>query len=70
MYRNYLLTEKLADLSIPGFVAEFDPDEAERAGAFEEDALSEEDARESVIDLPEALAPAWTGVAANDPAPP
>lgn len=58
--------EKLADLSIPGFEVEFDPDEAERAGAFVEDALSEEDARESAIDLPAALAPGG-GEAANDP---
>lgn len=42
---------KLADLSIPGFAVEFDPDEAERAGAFVEDALSEEDARAGAIDL-------------------
>ena len=45
------LAEKLADAMIPGFVAEFDPDEAERAGAFNEDALSEADALDSCIDL-------------------
>jgi len=43
--------EKLADLLIPGFQAEFDPDEADQAGAFIEDALSEQDALESSIDL-------------------
>jgi hypothetical protein len=31
----------------PGYQAEFDPEEAERAGAFVEDALSEQDATES-----------------------
>ena len=45
------LADKLADAMIPGFEAEFDPDEAERAGAFNEDALSEADAWESCIDI-------------------
>jgi len=45
------LLEKLADAATPGFQAEFDPGEAERAGAFREDALSEADALESVFDL-------------------
>jgi hypothetical protein len=48
------LREKLADAEVPGYQAEFDPDEAERAGAFVEDALSEENARESAIDQREA----------------
>ncbi len=38
------LREKLADAATPGYQAEFDPEEAERAGAFVEDALSEHDA--------------------------
>ena len=38
------LREKLADAQTPGYQAEFDPEEAERAGAFVEDALSEQDA--------------------------
>lgn len=43
--------EKLEDAAtVPGFQSEFDPVEAEKAGAFEEDALSEEDAIESSID--------------------
>ncbi len=45
------LHEKMQDLMIPGFIVEFDPDEAERAGAFQEDALTEADALESGIDL-------------------
>ena len=36
--------EKMADALTPGFQVEFDPDEAERVGAFVEDALSEQDA--------------------------
>jgi hypothetical protein len=48
------LREKLADAEVPGYQAEFDPDEAERAGAFVEDAMSEQDALESTIDQPEA----------------
>ena len=47
------LADKLADAMIPGFEVEFDPDEAERAGAFNEDALSEADAWVSCIDLDE-----------------
>ena len=47
--------EKLADAEVPGYQAEFDPDEAERAGAFVEDAMSEEDALESTIDQLEAV---------------
>ena len=45
------LREKLLDALVPGFAAEFDPDEAQRAGAFAEDALSEADAADSAIDL-------------------
>ena len=48
------LREKLADAEVPGYQAEFDPDEAERAGAFVEDAMSEQDALESTIDQLEA----------------
>lgn len=42
--------EKLADAMTPGFVVEFDPNEADRAGCFQEDALDERDAAESGID--------------------
>ena len=42
---------KLADAMIPGYAAEFDPEEAERAGAFIEDAIDENDALESALDL-------------------
>lgn len=45
------LREKLADAMTPGCEVEFDPDEAERAGAFTEDALSEQDAADSGADL-------------------
>jgi len=44
------IVRKLQEAEIPGREVEFDPDEAERI-AFREDALSDEDARESVIDL-------------------
>ncbi len=47
------IRDKLIDAWTPGFQAEFDPDEAERAGAFIEDALSEADAAASVDDLME-----------------
>jgi hypothetical protein len=42
--------EKLIDAMVPGYQAEFDPVEAETAGAFFEDALSEADAIASVDD--------------------
>jgi hypothetical protein len=45
------IAEKLADAMTPGYAAEFDPEEAEKAGAFQEDALTEEDAIESAADL-------------------
>ena len=44
------IAEKLREAEIPGNEVEFDPHEAERI-AFREDALSDEDARESIIDL-------------------
>ena len=44
------LHEKLLDALTPGCQIEFDPDEAYMAGAFFEDALSEEDALASDID--------------------
>ena len=52
-----VIREKLIDAMTPGFQAEFDPDEAEQAGAFIEDALSEEDAMASDVDLFETLNP-------------
>lgn len=47
---NDILAAKLDDALVPGFEVEFSPDEAELLGAFSEDALSETDAKESVID--------------------
>lgn len=44
------LKDKLTDAMTPGFEVEFDPEEAERVGAFKEDALSEADALDSCID--------------------
>ena len=44
--------EKLSDAQTPGYQAEFDPAEAEVAGAFPEDALSEADALASMHDYP------------------
>lgn len=45
-----ILAEKLTDAMVPGAIVEFDPEEAEMAGAFVEDALSESDALESNVD--------------------
>ena len=44
------IERKLREAEVPGCEVEFDPDEAERI-AFKEDALSDEDAQESIIDL-------------------
>jgi hypothetical protein len=46
-----VVIEKLTDAEVPGYQAEFDPSEAERAGAFIEDALSEDDAFDSAGDV-------------------
>ena len=48
---DQVIAEKIHDAQTPGFEAEFTPDEAEQAGAFPEEALSEQDAAESAIDL-------------------
>jgi hypothetical protein len=45
-----VIDQKLRDAETPGYEVSFDPDEAEKI-AFYEDALSDEDARESVKDL-------------------
>lgn len=44
------LLEKLEDLGIPGTVIVVDPIEADLMGAFQEDALSFEEALESVFE--------------------
>lgn len=44
----------LLDIEVPGAVAEVDPDDADRAGAFIEDALSPEDAFQARFDDREA----------------
>ena len=43
--------EKLMDLDVPGREVEFTPEEADILGAFPEDALTYEEAKESSIDL-------------------
>ena len=49
------LREKLTDAATPGYQAGFDPEEAERAGAFVADALSEEGAADSNAGLVDVL---------------
>jgi hypothetical protein len=48
--RHDVIGQKLRDAETPGYEVAFDPDEAERF-AFQEDALSDQDARDSVTDL-------------------
>ncbi len=50
-----VIKEKLLDMETPGFQAEFDPLEADLMGAFEETALTEQDALDSVIDMPNQM---------------
>jgi hypothetical protein len=50
--QSALAASKLCDALAAGFEPEFSPNEAETAGAFLEDALREEDARETGVDLP------------------
>ncbi len=49
-YMDEVIDEKLSDMETPGFEAVFNAAEAERLGAFEEDALSLEDALDSTMD--------------------
>lgn len=51
LFDREVLRAKLADAATPGLAAEFDPGEAEAAGAFVEQALSEADALESSSDV-------------------
>jgi hypothetical protein len=44
------LRRKLIDMETPGKVVEFDREEADLVGAFVEDAMSEEDARQGAVD--------------------
>ena len=52
--KRQVIAQKLVDAQTPGFQVEFDPDEAELLGAFNEDALSEVEALDSSIDQPES----------------
>lgn len=49
--RRAVIRAKMIDVLTPGFAASFDPEEAWQAGAFVEDALSEEAALDGVLDL-------------------
>ena len=48
--QDEVIDQKLHDAETPGYEVAFDPDEAERI-AFREDAMSDQDARDSVVDL-------------------
>lgn len=56
-FGDEVIRQKLIDAETPGAVVELDPDEADRAGAFAEDALSEADAREAEEGLDQFAAP-------------
>ena len=46
-----VLSQTIDDLAVPGVVVEVDPDTADLMGAFEETALSAEDAFASQLDM-------------------
>lgn len=46
-----IVRRKLADAQVPGCIVEFDPDEAAQVGAFEDDAISLDDAQASAPDF-------------------
>ena len=48
------LSQKLANAQVPGCIVEFDPDEAEQVGAFEEDSITVEDVHANTSDLLDA----------------
>lgn len=47
-----VIDDKIQDATTPGAQIEFTPDEAQYAGAFSEDAITEQDAITSQIDAP------------------
>ncbi len=49
--KDLSLQERIDQLPTPGHVETFTPDEAEEVGAFEEDALSLDEAEDSMMDL-------------------
>ncbi len=50
-----IISQNLDDFGLPGVIVEVDPETAEELGAFEETALSEEDAWESNSDGEEPI---------------
>ncbi len=50
MESHDIVNEKLEDSDTPGMVVEMDPDEADQAGAFFENALSLDEALEAALD--------------------
>lgn len=46
-----IISTNMAHFGLPGVVVELDPDEAEAWGAFEETAITEQDAIESEIEI-------------------
>ncbi len=46
-----VISRDMADFGVPGVVIEVDPIEAETWGAFEENAITEQDAIDSEIDI-------------------
>lgn len=51
--QNETIIRKLIDAETPGYWSEFTDEEAEFAGAFDEDAISEEDAYKASFDNPD-----------------
>jgi len=58
-----VLNEKFNDILTPGCEIELTPEEADRAGAFVETALSEQDAKDSTADLADLMDGGGDGIA-------
>jgi hypothetical protein len=50
-HRDEITSRSMADFDAPGIVVELDPDEADQLGAFEETALTEEEAWAANMDV-------------------
>lgn len=47
---NPIISQSMTDFGTPGVIIELDPEEAEAWGAFEETAITEQDAIDSELD--------------------
>ena len=51
LHRDAIISKTMDDASVPGVIIEVDPEDADRLGAFPEDAFDEETAWDANADL-------------------